>query len=367
MDKLSELKEILAKPLNWHKSRIDCLAQLLIAIITVRTVNLRELSIAMSGKSLSSSREKRLYRFFSKFEIDISKIGCWLITLFVGPTSKFYIAIDRTNWFWGKSPINIFMASICYEGIAIPFFWKVLPKDGSTSGKEQIELTSQVIGLLEKERIEGLLADREFANKTYISWLNRSEIAFYIRIKEDSQVYINKKKFKKAGELFPELKRYSPKVFGMRVTIFDETLYVVASKNERDELMIVVTNGNYKSAIPIYLRRWEIECLFQALKGRGFRFEETHMTHPKRIEKMMAVLAIAFAWAHRVGEWYAVKKPIKLKILKTILATQQRPSYSFFRYGLDTIRDAVTGLTVNWKWLKKAFKFLELPSMEGKI
>ncbi len=78
-------------------------------------------------------------------------------------------------------------------------------------------------------------------------------------------------------------------------------LYLTASKNERDELMIVVTNKNYKQAISIYLRRWEVECLFQALKGRGFRFEETHKTKPERIEKMVAVLAIALVWAYKIG------------------------------------------------------------------
>ena len=42
--------------------------------------------------------------------------------------------------------------------------------------------------------------------------------------------------------------------------------------------MIVATNQNPKNAIAIYLRRWEIESLFQSLKGRGFHFEQTHIT-----------------------------------------------------------------------------------------
>ena len=193
-----------------------------------------------------------------------------------------------------------------------------------------------------------------------ITYLNEENIPFYIRIKEDNTVYIKGKKFKKAGDLFPNLKRYSPQVFGMKAEIFEGKYYLTASKNERDQLMIVITNCHYKEAISIYLRRWEIECLFQALKGRGFRFEETHMTKPERIEKMLAVLAIAFVWAHRMGEWRAIKKPIRLKLLKTFLTIQKRPANSFFRYGFDVLRDAVTGLAINWSLLKKAFKFLEL-------
>lgn len=360
MEKLSELKAILSKELNWHKSHIDCLLQMLVALMTLRTVSLRELAIGMvNKKSLISSREKRLYRFFANFNLNYEVIALWIVTLFFPDKSKFYIAIDRTNWYWGKSPINIFMATLCYEGIGIPFLWSVLNKDGTTSGEEQIALVKRIIKLLGIERIEGLLADREFGNKAFIHYLNEEKIAFYIRIKEDNLVYVKGKKFKKAGELFPNLKRYSPQVFGMRVEIFEGNYYLTASKNERDELMIVITNKHYKQAINIYLRRWEIECLFQAFKGRGFRFEETRMTKPERIEKMVAVLAIAFVMAHRMGEWQAEIKPIKLKRLKTFLTIQSRPEYSFFRYGLDTIRNAVTGLTFNWKLLKKAFKFIE--------
>ena len=47
--------------------------------------------------------------------------------LFFKPEDKYYLIIDRTNWYWGKKKINIFMLGIAYEGIAIPLFWKLLP------------------------------------------------------------------------------------------------------------------------------------------------------------------------------------------------------------------------------------------------
>ena len=48
-------------------------------------------------------------------------------------------------------------------------------------------------------------------------------------------------------------------------------------------------------------------------------------------------LAIVFCWAHRVGEWRAAKKPIRL--LKHYDST--RPQNSLFRYGLDFIREII--------------------------
>ena len=64
----------------------------------------------------------------------------------------------------------------------------------------------------------------------------------------------------------------------------------------------------------VYGYRWEIETLFQSLKGRGFHWEETRLTTPDRIKKMMALLAIAFCWSHKMGEWkHKEIKPLQVK------------------------------------------------------
>ena len=93
------------------------------------------------------------------------------------------------------------------------------------------------------------------------------------------------------------------------------------------------------------MRRWEIETLFSCLKERGFNFEDTRITHLERIEKLMGVLAMATAWVHKIGEWRSERREIKFKRFKS---GQRRPQYSYFRYGLDFIREAI--LQINKKF-----------------
>lgn len=360
MDKISELKRILGQQLGWHKSRLDCFAQMLLSLLAVKTVNLHELAIGMNSQTQISSRNKRVYRFFASFTIDMTVISRWLFQLFFSSIPKVYVAIDRTNWYWGRQMINIFMLSVCFEGIAIPILWTVDNKKGTSSAVEQIALCERFVKLFGSECIEGLLGDREFANKTFIAWLCESKIPFYLRIKGDTHTHIKKQKFQKVSALFSPLKPYEQQVFGIKVRVLGQSLYLSASKNERGELMIIATNAKYASAVAIYLRRWEIESLFQAFKGRGFRFEDTHVTHPERIEKIIVLLAVGFAWAHKTGEWQAEKKPISFKKFKT----QRRPQYSFFRYGLDHLRDLLTNLTTRQFPLKRYLKLLEIPRPE---
>ena len=314
--------------LQWNKARVECFTLMLLGLFAVKVVNLQEIALAFQSGAKISSRYRRLQRFFAYFEIDYIKIARWIFKLFLKDNEKVYVIIDRTNWFFGKKKINIFMLAVAYEGLAIPLFWRLLDKGGNSNIQEQKGLINQFLDTFGSKSIAGLLADREFASGKFFKWLNKNKIPFFIRIKEGSMTYIRDKKFLTAKKLFKHLNLKEQTSFGMSVKLFGEKVFLGASRSERGELMIIATNQLPKNAVPTYLRRWEVECLFQSLKGRGFRFEETHLTDLEKIKKLMAVLAIGFAWSHKIGEWLAAKKPIFLKDH----INQKRPQYTYFRY-----------------------------------
>lgn len=337
MKSINGLSDSLNVHFGWNKARMNCFVRMLLGLFATRTVNLQRLSLAFASEAQVSSRYRRLQRFFAYFEIDWTQLAVWIFQLFFADQKQFYLIIDRTNWFWGQKKINVFVLAVAYEGLAIPLFWTLLPKAGSSNYREQKALLSQFFKNFEKKAVAGILADREFASGKLMKWLNKRKIPFYIRIKENSQVKIRNKKFKNAKQLFNHLNPRSTDYFAMSIWLFGAKVYLAAGRSEKGDLMIVATNRMPKNAIAVYLRRWEIENLFQGLKGRGFSFEETHITHPERIAKLMALLAVGFVWAHKVGEWQANKKTIILKQFHN----QQRPQYTFFRYGLDYLQEVI--------------------------
>ena len=84
---------------------------------------------------------------------------------------KLNLAIDRTNWKFGKENINILTAGIVYKGIAIPFLWTCLPKRGNSNSAERISFMETLLTLIPIEQISTLLADREFIGKDWLPWL----------------------------------------------------------------------------------------------------------------------------------------------------------------------------------------------------
>ena len=103
MDALNELMGSLKGSFKWNKARLCCLAGMLLALISVRTVNLREIAVAFASDALLDSRYKRLKRFFGFFKVDHTAIARWIFGLYFSGCEKIYLTIDRTNWYW-ESP-----------------------------------------------------------------------------------------------------------------------------------------------------------------------------------------------------------------------------------------------------------------------
>lgn len=77
------------------------------------------------------------------------------------------------------------------------------------------------------------------------------------------------------------------------------------------------------------------------------------MTNPERIDKLVALLAIAFCWCHLTGEWRYSHTPIKIK-------KHGRKAISLFRYGLDCLREIVLNISERVHVFKKVTRvFIE--------
>jgi len=187
MKRISELKQILNENFSWNKARIDCFARMLLALFSVKTVNLSELAVAFASKATVASRYKRLQRFFRYFKIDYEFFAKLIFRLFV-TNKQVYLVLDRTNWFWGKTKINILTLGIAHEGIAIPLLWDMLNKAGNAQASEHRVIMERFVKIFGTKNIAGILADREFGSGHLFAWLNKRQIPFYIRIKDNSIV-----------------------------------------------------------------------------------------------------------------------------------------------------------------------------------
>jgi hypothetical protein len=337
MADIRSLERTLAENVDWNKARINFLAKFLIALIQVCSVNLTEIAAVFVGRAKPESHYKRIQRFLRFFEISYAEIAVLLVSLIAVPR-PWVLTFDRTNWQLGKTSLNILVLGIVYKGVAIPVLWTMLEKKGNSNTRERIAIVAEFERLFGAESILYLCADREFIGKIWFQWLLENNIAFRIRIRENTQMTNGRGELVAARRLFRAQAIAKPLVIEKRRRIWGLELWVSGMRLSSGEYLIVVGSSYSASAIEEYAKRWEIETLFGCLKSRGFQLEETHVIEPERLKKLIALLALAFCWAHIVGEWLSQQKALKTK-------KHGRKAVSIFRYGLNHLRRILCNLS----------------------
>ena len=129
MNPISSLTEQFKPYLGWHKSHLDALSILIIAITKRRTVNWTELATTFPGTTETSSCYRRIQRFFKGVVFE-ERVVAQLIAHLFAPDGSWMLSMDRTNWMFGTFKINILYLAINYKGMAIPHTLDIATQKG---------------------------------------------------------------------------------------------------------------------------------------------------------------------------------------------------------------------------------------------
>ena len=313
-DAIQELKAVLSEHLPWHGARMGFLAQFLLALLKVRSVNLAELATGFGGKAKVESHYKRLQRFFRLFEIDYDDLARLLVRLVPVGDGPWRLTLDRTNWQFGKTDLNFLVLGIACHGIALPLFWSVLNKAGNSNTAERIALMERFLTVFGVAKIGALLADREFVGEDWFRWLQSQGIPFHQRLKRDTLVPNSWNRMMRLDTLFGSLKPGERHHLPGRRPVWGCFVHLSALRLDDGDVLVIASSGVPQAeALDAYADRWQIETLFGCLKSRGFNFEDTHLVDPERLGKLLGLLALAFAWTYRTGELLHAQNPIRFK------------------------------------------------------
>ena len=324
---INQLRTRLQLHFHWNYYRLRFLTRFVTTLILSSTVNLTRISLIFNSGSKHQSNYRGLQRFFK--ECDINYVEYMHFVLKQLPSKeKFYLVIDRTNWKFGYSPVNVLMLGIIYKRQCFPFCWSLLDKGGSSCTTERKELLELAISVLDKDRILGLLADREFIGVRWFKYLIDEGIEFHIRIPKQIRVgSVLLSNRKTVNWLFRHWKENSKTDYHKPVILLGYKLWVSGMKSDKG-YCVVVSNKDNCNSLEKYQLRWTIENMFGAFKTRGFNFEQTHMKDLEKLKKLLTLVSIVYVWCVMVGLW--ISDSIKIRI-----ATHGRREKSIFRCGFD--------------------------------
>ena len=68
-----------------------------------------------------------------------------------------------------------------------------------------------------------------------------------------------------------------------------------------DGLLIIATDLKSQHGLKTYGLRWGIETLFGCLKSYGFNLEQTPVTDPHKLARLLILLSVAVRWTFSAG------------------------------------------------------------------
>ena len=352
--KSSDLVAILCEHFgkNMNLARIKAMAMMICALCKIQQVAYTKLASAFETRAAVGSSVRRIQRLIAECIIDTDLIAKLILKL-LPIRGSYSLSMDRTNWKFTSTNINILTLGVIYEGLAFPVVFKMMDKRGNSNTRERNELISRFLSIAGPNSIKHLMADREFVGSDWFEFLNNNGIHYHIRIRENFFVTRHGKTFK-ASWLFNDLKFGESKHLTGIYYVNGQACYLsgakIKNKESNPELQILVSYCKAEESLDMYKQRWQIETCFKALKSSGFNMEGTHVRDLGRMANLFSIIMLAYVWCYLIGIYINGNiKPIK--VLK-----HGRRAVSLFRYGLDYVRECLINHTNRHRI--NIFKFL---------
>ena len=170
MKHIRMLRASLSPYVNLLHWRLECLCQFIFGLLVANDVNLSKIARTFCLHTQVTSNYKRLQRSIRGVTWNE---GC-LFRLAKGLPSlpePLFLAMDRTNWKFGKFNINMLTIAVVNRSTATPIMWTMLPKRGNSNYQAHIIPPKRMLKVSGKTRLKALLADREFVGKEWPAWL----------------------------------------------------------------------------------------------------------------------------------------------------------------------------------------------------
>lgn len=331
---IAALAGILRSEIDLSKSRVETLCLIVVGMISARTVNLTHLACERPAVAQPASTYRRLQRFFQHVRPDQD----WAMPLLVrllGLSGSWLLAVDRTQWQIGKTEVNYLVLAVVTKRFRVPLIWSLIEGRGCSDTGMRIALVERYLMHFPASTIRLLLADREFIGADWLKFLNNNNIPFAIRLRENLRVTTEDGHDLTLRARLRQARR--GRTFRGRLgsrecaAASDTPLLDFAAKRLGNEWLIVVTNVAPRTALNTYRKRWAIECLFGDAKTRGLNLEDTRLRDPRKLDLLMALVALAIAWAGRTAADRLGRRSPRRK-------THGYYAKSWFRTGFDHIR-----------------------------
>lgn len=335
--------------------------QIIVWLLQVhRQVRIERLASSLPYPIKCESRRKKLQRFLILPRLSLPLLWFPLIKKIISTQFKkgdrLIITIDRTQW----KTNNVSMVSVIWKKRALPIYWLLLDKKGSSNFDEQVATIRPVLRLLKDYKLV-VIGDREYRSTAIAIWLTKNHIDFVLRLNKNTKIKPRYKKYQSLDSL--EIKPGSKVLYNdvlvtenYQKNRFNVVVYWRRKYNNKQlsSPWYLLTNfKNKKEAIKIFAARGGIEAMFRDCKSGGYNLEGSQ-ANQQRLTNLILLIAIAYTASCLVG--------LKMRntgyqeyINRLKIEGKNRPRHSYFWTGLYGTT-WILSMDICWEWVEKLMR-----------
>lgn len=333
-----------------------------------RQVRIERLASSFPYPIKCESRRKKIQRFLALPRLGLPLLWFPLIKKIIKSqfknSDRLIIVIDRTQW----KTNNISMVSVIWKKRALPIYWLLLSKKGSSNFYEQIlkdtashiATIRPILKLLKDYKLV-VIGDREYRSTALALWLSKKKIDFVLRLNKNTKI---KPKYKKYQSLNSLEKKPGSKVLYNNVLVtednprsrFNVLVYWKRKYNNKQlpNPWYLLTNlTNKEEIIQIFASRGGIEAMFRDCKSGGYNLEGS-LANNQRLTNLILLIAIAYTASCLTGLKFK-NTGLTEYINRLKIEGKNRPRHSYFWTGLYGI-SWILSMDICWEWVEKLMK-----------
>jgi hypothetical protein len=331
------LRQCYGGPIQGHfQQHLATLALLICGIIGAGHTQLPEISACSPEDSKPESRVKKFKRWLTNPKVTPEDYWLPFAKALVAKLSqhKNEITLVIDGSVVGRGCVGL-VVGIVYAGRALPLVWQVRAgSKGHFAQSEHLALLAKVKALVPAGVRVIFLGDGEFDGTLLQEELNSEQWHYVVRTAKNSQLRVGEEWLKfeqlgvtRGGLVWREGVGFSGEGYGSLLAIaywdkqYEEPLYLISNLTSAYQ------------AVDYYKRRWRIETFFSDQKSRGFRLEESHLSQPAALERLLIGCALAYWWLTYLG-LVAQQKGEDQLVHRT-----ERCDLSFFKLGWRYLRE----------------------------
>lgn len=328
----SKLKQLFPKRLTANQARhMNTLAGMITGIVQGKSSSLGTMARKISTTNQVASVEKKFTRFIQNDKVTYDLFFLPFITVILQQMSQsepLILAMDGSVT--GRKCMTL-MVSLIYNNRAIPIAWvTVKGSKGHLSEDVHLELLNKVKPLIPDGADIIFLGDGEFDGNRLQAAINEEKNWKYVcRTAKNRLISDGDDSYSLRDVML---------VSGMRIDIsnvnvtadeYGPVLVIIWWDEKYQEPIYLVTNmDSGKEACHWYTYRFIIETFFSDQKSRGFNLQKSHLSSPKRVERLLIASCMAYIWMIYLGI-LAIKKKVLPEIHR-----RGRCDLSLFQIGL---------------------------------